>query len=223
VELSDDLRAGLEVALNEADFCDLRINERTGEVQLLMVVLTLPEVGPEPEDRRTVLSCEGVSRVLASLRHGRWDDETAPVEELRLQDLPLTVRSFGSQPIHGWDFLDLPESGNAAWKRQASIDFSVGQGRGEHSIDVFQESVAGPPRHLDLRIEFDELTVRDATGESLELEDFAAGGRRWWAALETSDPRVEGHGITRPESDSDPGSGPTGSSPPNPDNGETAH
>ncbi|MGO9558630.1 MAG: hypothetical protein ACLPQS_05970 [Acidimicrobiales bacterium] len=203
MELPDDLRAGLEVALNEADFCDIRINERIGEVQLLFVVLTLPEIGPEPEDRRTVLLCEGVSRIVASLRHGRWDDESSPIEELRLQDLPLTVRSFGSQPIYGWDFLDLAESGNSAWKRPASIDFSVGQGRGEHSIDVFQESAVGPPRHLDLRIEFDELTVTDASGQSLELAEFAAGGRRWWAALQAGDPRVDGHGITRPDSQSE--------------------
>jgi hypothetical protein len=202
VELSDDLRAGLEVALNEADFCDVRINEKTGEVLLLFVVLTLPEEGPEPDDRRTVLSCEGVSRIVASLRQGRADDDKAEVVTLRLQDLPSTVRSFGSQPIYGWDFIDLPESGNPVWKDRASIDFSVGRGRGEHSIDLFQESVTTPPRHLDLRVEFDQLSVRDAEGRAVDLTAFASGGRRWWAALAAGDPRVEGHGISRSGPDS---------------------
>ena len=197
VELSDDVRAGLEVALNEADFCDVRINEKTGEVQLLLVVLSLPVAGPVPDDRRAVVTCSGVSRIVASLRNGRWDDESASVVPLLLEDLPSTVRSFGCQPVYGWDFLDLPGDASDVWRDRASVDFSVGRGRGEHSIDLFQESAEGPPRHLDLRVEFDELSVVVADGEPVELEEFVAAGRRWWAALQAGDPRVEGFGIRR--------------------------
>ncbi len=197
MDLSDELRAGLDVALNEADFCDVRINERTGEVRLLFVVLTLPEDGPEPEDRRVVLSCAGVSRIVASLRNGVAENDDAEVVPLRLEELPATVRSFGSQPIYGWEFLDLPSDGWNVWRERASLDFPVGQGRGSHSLDLFQHTVEGPPRHLDLRIEFDELSVTDATGEEVTLAAFAAGGQRWWAALASGDPRVEGHGIRR--------------------------
>lgn len=202
VELTDELRAGLDTALNEADFCDIRINERRGEVRLLFVVLTLPEEGPEPEDRRTVLSCSGVSRIVASLRRAIGHEGEEETVSLFLEELPSTVRSFGSQPIFGWRFLDMPESGDAPWRDKASLDFSVGRGRGEHSIDLFQESIDEPARRLDLRIEFDELTVTDARGDALPLDDFAAGGRRWWAALEAGDPRTEGHGISRVAPDS---------------------
>ncbi|MHB8246432.1 MAG: hypothetical protein ACYDGN_14010 [Acidimicrobiales bacterium] len=196
MELSEELLGGLDVALNEANFCDMRINERSGEVQLLFVALTLPEEGPEPEDRRRVLACKGVARIVASLRMGRWDDEGAEVVPLRLQDLPSTVRSFGSQPICGWEFFDLTELTHDIWRARASLDYPVGQGRGEHSIDLFQESISGPPRHLDLRIEFDDLSAVGPTGETIELDAFASGGRRWWAALEAGDPRVQGHGIS---------------------------
>ncbi|MHB1987410.1 MAG: hypothetical protein ACYCSF_05430 [Acidimicrobiales bacterium] len=196
MKLSEELRAGLDIALNEADFCDIRINERGGEVRLLMVVLTLPRDGPAPEDTRTVLSCTGVSRIVASLREGRWDDATAEVVPLRLAELPSTVRSFGSQPVYGWEFIDAPASRRPVWRDRASLDFSVGRGRGEHSIDLFQASIGEGHRHLDLRIEFDDLAVTDADDRTVPLEDFAAGGRRWWAALEAGDARTEGHGIS---------------------------
>jgi hypothetical protein len=227
MELSEELLAGLDVAVNEAEFCDMRINERTGEVRLLLLLLSLPEEGPEPSDRRSVFSLTGVSRIVASLRgdaagddrggrsrasrrsgragrssasgasdrdvgRGRFDQ----VVPLMLEELPSTVRSFGCQPVYGWDFFDLPDQARTLWRERASLDFPVGQGRGKHSIDLFQEGVAGDPRRLDLRIEFDELSVKNARGRAVPLGEVVASGRRWWAALQAGDPRVAGHGIT---------------------------
>lgn len=197
MELSAELAMGLDIALNEADFCDLRINERRGEVRLLFVVLSLPEVGPEPDDRRVVLSCRRVSRIVASLRQGGREDYDAAVTGLALSDLPSVVRSFGSQPVYGWRFIDVPATEKSVWREKASLDFSVGQGRGEHSIDLFQQGVGEDRRHLDLRIEFDDLTASDASEAELNLDDLAAGGRRWWAAFDAGDPRTEGHGFSR--------------------------
>lgn len=215
MELSEELLAGLDVAVNEAEFCDMRINERTGEVRLLLLLLSLPEEGPEPSDRRSVFSLTGVSRIVASLggdaagddrggrsrasrRSGRDGgpgrfDQVVP---LMLEELPSTVRSFGCQPVYGWDFFDLPDRHRTLWRERASLDFPVGQGRGNHSIDLFQEGVAGDPRRLDLRIEFDDLSVKNARGRAVPLGEVVASGRRWWAALQAGDPRVAGHGIT---------------------------
>lgn len=195
----DRLWRGLDVALNEADFCDMRINERRGEVQLLFVVLTLPEEGPEPEDRRRLICCHGVARIVAALRHPRRSNGRAPVEPLSLADLPSTVRSFGCQPVYGWEFIDLPSEAAGSWAATPSIDFSVGRGRGSHSIDLFQEGINQDERRFDLRVEFDELSVLDQKGKEVPLEEFVAGGRRWWTAFQANDPRTEGHGISRPE------------------------
>lgn len=198
MDLDDELQLGLDMAVNEADFCDLRINERKGEVQVLLVVLTLPEEGPEPEDRRRVLRCHGVSRIVASLRHGPLHDDRAAISALSLRELPETVRSFGSQPIYGWEFFDVPGELRRTWRELASIDYPVGQGRGSHSLDLFCEGLADDRRRLDLRIEFDELSVEDSRRTEISLEDFAEGGRRWWEAFDRGDPRTAGHGLSRP-------------------------
>lgn len=190
-----DLVAGLDIALNEADLCDCRINERTGEVRLLFLILNLPEGGgPEPKDRRTVLSFTGVARIVAWLRSGAGLTEVVP---LRLEDVPSSIRSFGCQPVYGWDFFDLPETEQAPWRRTTSLDHPVLQGRGSHSVDLFQEGAwrDGFARRLDLRLEFDDLRVLNAKGREVSLDEFVAGARRWWAALADGDPRVAGHGI----------------------------
>lgn len=57
----------------------------------------------------------------------------------------------------------------------------------------------GEPAHwakeLDLRIWFDELRVFTPEHEEIALDDFAAGGVRWWDGLYANDPRTAGHGI----------------------------
>jgi hypothetical protein len=198
VDLSEELRLGLDMAINEADFCDMRINERIGEVQLLLVALTLPATGPEPADRRRLLCCKNVRRIVASLRHGPLHDGHARIAALRLTELPATVRSFGCQPVYGWEFLDAPGDCRPAWNKLASIDELVRKGTGEHSLDLFQEGVGTDTRRLDLRVEFDELSVVGPDGAEITLEEFASGGRRWWTAFESGDPRTAGHGLSRP-------------------------
>lgn len=198
MDLDEALWRGLDVAINEADFCDMRINERRGEVQLLLVVLTLPEQGPEPKDRRRLVCCGSVARIVAALRHETGHDGRTPVEPLSLPDLPAVVRSFGCQPVYGWQFIDVGGEATGSWREVPSIDFSVGKGRGSHSIDLFQEGINDDRRRFDLRVEFDELSVLDQKGREMPLEEFVAGGRRWWAAFQANDPRTEGHGLSRP-------------------------
>jgi hypothetical protein len=60
---------------------------------------------------------------------------------------------------------------------------------------LFQESSDPQPQHLDLCIWFDELIIRKPDGVVVPLEDFAAGGARWWNGLYSGDTRTEGQGI----------------------------
>lgn len=191
MEWTEQLRAGLDVAINEADLSALRINERTGEVHLLFVVLTLPENGPEPDDRRRVLALSGCSRLVATLREaGRRGQER--IAALRLGALPGAVRDFGSQPVSGWEFFDLEPVVSEA---PVSLELDMNRGRGDHSIDLVLSDAFDRHHRLDFRIEFDELSVFDGDEQQVELDDFVAGGRRWWQALRDGDPRVQDHGI----------------------------
>ncbi len=134
-----------------------------------------------------------VGRISASLRHGEWDDETADVEPFSLEQLSEVVLSFHGLPIYGWEFIDPAEGSWQRWRDRLSLDETLGAHGTAHHIDLFQ--AGGTTRHLDLRVWFDDLIVYDMAHTILSIEDFVAGGRRWWDALYAGDDRVQGHGI----------------------------
>ena len=59
---------------------------------------------------------------MASLREGRWDDQTVRAVPLTLDVLSSSVRSFGALPIYGWDFVDPPEEQWAHWQDRLSFN-----------------------------------------------------------------------------------------------------
>ena len=87
-------------------------------------------------------------------------------------------------------FIDVPFEPPA----ESSLDLTLsGPGGLLHNLMLFQEG--GTNDELDLRIWFDELTVRRPDGEPIPLKEFSAGGRRWWDALHNGDPRTAGSEI----------------------------
>jgi len=191
----EHLRPELGVALNEADLLGFEVDPARRIAAATFRVLTLPAEGPPPEDRRVQILLRPVGRVAASLRNGRWDDKAAEVVPFSLSELLEVVQSFGGQPVYGWEFFDIHEKDSVKWANRLSLDWQSGADGLSRSNSVFQESSAGPARHLDLCVWFDELEMRRPDGTMVSLEDFAAGGRRWWDAMYTRDKRTEGHGI----------------------------
>ena len=191
----EELRFDLGVALNEADLLGFEVAPDRRVAAATFRVLALPAEGPLPEDRRVQTLFHPVGRVAASLRHGLCNDEAAEVVPFVLGDLLGVVQSFEGQPIYGWEFFDTHDKELTRWGNRLSLDWRAGPGGLSRSIAVFQASGVGPARHLDLCVWFDELEVRRPDGTAIPLEDFAAGGRRWWTGLHAGDDRTEGHGI----------------------------
>ena len=192
MKLSTEDKATLGVALNEATLLGVELDPGRRAVGVTFSVLTLPEAGPEPEDARVQLVLSSVGRIAASLRSGSWDDAQAEVVPFEVADLLAVVQSFEGEPIYGWEFFDLHEQELEAWGERLSLDWGDSRDDLDHSLCLFQE---GTDRHLDLCIWFGSLEIRSPSGELVPLEDFCEGGRRWWEALESGDPRTDGHGI----------------------------
>ena len=134
-----------------------------------------------------------IGRVVASLRTGHWDDPTAEIVKFEVEDLLSVVQSFDGLDIYGWEFFDVNDGkGFIDWASRVSLDYRSGSDGLIHTLDLFQE---GAERHLDLRIWFDELMLRNANGEEISWEEFVAGGERWWNGLNRGDERTQGFGI----------------------------
>jgi hypothetical protein len=193
VKLTQDQLDGLGVALNEATLVGLEVDPQRLIAAGTFAVLTLPPDGSEPADPRRQFIFRPVGRVAASLRHGRWDDPTAPVEPFAVEQLLTVVQSFGGLPIYGWEFVDR-EGDFSSWADRLSLDFSGDPAAMDHSITLFQEGGTAS-RILDIRLWFRELEIRDAEGQHISVDDFIAGGARWWDALYAGDSRTKDHGI----------------------------
>jgi hypothetical protein len=194
VDLTEDLCNDLGVALNEATLVDVAVDPSTWTGYVTLAVLTLQEEGLSPEDNRVLLVLQPVGRIAASLRHGLWNDPSAPVEQFTIDQLSEIVRSFGQLPIYGWEFFDVPESGPfSQWSDRLSLDVRRGTDACSHTLDLFQDDAGR--RILDLRLWFERLEVRDPRGAVIPLDRFAADGRRWWDALHRGNSRTAGSGI----------------------------
>lgn len=185
----EEIREGLNTALNEASLISVQVDRDTRRAWVTLSVLMLPEEGPPPADPRVLLRLHPVGRVAASLRGGNWDDPEAAVQSFELEHLAVVVESFEAQPIYGWKFLDDREEESASWLRRLSLDTELGPGGRTHSLFLFQEGIDFD-RHLDLLIWFDEMTAQDPRGTPLPLSELVARGVRWWKAFRAHDPRT---------------------------------
>jgi hypothetical protein len=184
----------LNVALNEATLLGAEVETEQRAAAITLSVLSLPEEGPPPEDPRVQLLLHPVGRVCASLRHGRWDDAEAPVEAFRIDELLAVLGRLGRHAVYGWEFFDVPEEKDfARWKDRLSLDWEAPGDEGRsHTLVLFQEA---DEAHLDLCFWFDDLVVHAPSHEEIPLDEFAAGGKRWWDALYAGDQRTADSGI----------------------------
>jgi len=180
------------LAMNEATLLGVEVDTESRMAGVTLDVLTLPERGDPPSDRRVQFVLSPVGRVAASLRLGRWNDAGAPVEHFEIGALLGIVESFKTS-IYGWEFFDQHEKEMAGWGARLSVNWRSGSDGLSHSLFLFQEG--GPQRHLDLCIWFDELVLRDPRGREIAQDEFIAGGRRWWTAFRAGDPRTHGEGL----------------------------
>lgn len=191
--LSEEDKAGLGVAFNEATLVGIEIDEESRTAALTLAVLALDKKGRSPKDPRLQIILYNVGRAAASLRLGSWDDESAPVVAFPPSELMERVLEMGGLPIYGWEFFDLHEREMEQWGDRTSFDVELSPDDGRtHSLTVFQE---GNEQHLDVCIWFDGMLLRNAALQELALDQVIAAGQRWWDALDNDPSHGQAHGI----------------------------
>ena len=196
MELGEEVKSDLGVALNEATMLGAEVDTERSMAFVTFDVLTLPLVGPPPNDRRIQFVFHPIGRVAASLRLGDWNDAGAKVVPFELGDLLRVIEGF-KEPVYGWEFFDL-EGEFEKWQDRLSLDYRSGDAGMSHTITLFQ---VGTDRHLDLCIWFDSFGLRDGIGGFPKLDEFIAGGKRWWDGFYSGDPRTHGEGIVHTDRD----------------------
>jgi len=197
MDIDGALTDSLNVALNEADWIYAHVRANDCFAELGFRVLTLPEEGSEPDEhgRMLRLCLTQVGRVAASLRQGRWDDDSAQVTEFGIDELDDIVSSFGGQPIYGWKFVDSSDESWRDWQDRLSLDLVFEAGATTHTLSLFQDIDGDSARHLDVCIWFGDAAAHDYDNRPISLVEVAASGQRWWDAFFAKSDRVKGHGM----------------------------
>ncbi|MEZ5244969.1 MAG: hypothetical protein R2707_07725 [Acidimicrobiales bacterium] len=165
-------------------------------IALAFDVLTLPAGSGGSGHEKVSVVLVDVDRVVASHRLGRWDDDEAVVLPFGHSELSAVVRAFGGSSVYGWEFFDTPDEHWTRWSNRLSLDEQWTPGVSAHTIELFQEGhIDGSDHHLDFRAWFDRLEVHAEDGRPISLDEFAAGGKRWWDAMNAGDVRTSSAGI----------------------------
>ncbi|MFF0489208.1 hypothetical protein ACWDSJ_04215 [Nocardia sp. NPDC003482] len=182
---------GLNTALAEATCLGVTADPAAARIRLELEVLTLPTDGQggQLDDRHIHLTLTGVSRVAASLRMQNWDDIEPKVFPLTLEGLGEAIASFGGSALHGWDFIDVDDSSWSLWRELLSFDTALSDRPAAHVLE-FSQQEGVDPRELDVRVWFENLEIETADGRPIAAADFVAGGKRWWKAHDSCDPRT---------------------------------
>jgi hypothetical protein len=185
VQLSGEQVRDFNIALNEAELVGAEVNVSERLAGLTLAVLSLPaDDGPEPDDPRVQVILESLGRVVASLRHGRWDDESARAELFAVDQLNTVVGRCGQLPMYGWEFLDVPDEDSFdRWRDRLSLNWE----REPTTANLTRSNSQESSPHLDMRFWFDEIRIFRPNGQEVAFDDFPAGGVRWWDALDEAD------------------------------------
>lgn len=183
--------------MSEATCLGLEVDEAHAVVRMRLEVLALPVDGPPPADRTFTVVLSGVGRIAASLRSQSLNQAEPTVETLDLSALGAAINSFGCAHLHGWEFIDLPDSSWAQWGDLLSLDTTLSSDAAPHVLELSQEEGTSP-RELDLRVWFRAIEVEAAAGTTVGLQEFIDGGVRWWTAHDLGDPRTMSQDVAPP-------------------------
>jgi len=190
MERGDDTE-GLNIGLNEATLLGLELDPSRRLANGTFAVLSLPESGEVPSDRRVQVLFVNVGRVAATLTQ---PDQPGAVP-VQIEQLLDAVQSFGGRAIYGWEFFDIKDNPLQPSGAGKSLDIEFEDGSRAHSINLFQEDGQEGGRRIDICIWFEGLALLTPDGNEVDLEEFVAGGRRWWDAFHKHDPRTQGHDL----------------------------
>ncbi len=181
---------GLNISLNEAKWLDLEFNPSSRLAMASFKVLTLPPESFPPEDSTVHLSFYSINRLVGIYKNGKWDNKEAEIISLDVNGLSSTIRSFGGLPVYGWEFAENVTDISETFEK-VSFEFNTNE-KNSYKLRLFQASSS---QYFEMHLWFNDLTVKDFNSNSLSLEEFIAGGKRFWEAVHKKDFRIQGYGI----------------------------
>ena len=179
-DITEDIKDGLNLALNEAIIVGLDFDKERKTVYLTFYPIAIQQDGTIPNDNRFLFAFRNVGRLASSLT---LEPETKAIK-FDTNELSDKMSEFKNESLYGWEFIDNDEELIfKQWKDNVSFDkiFSDTFEK-QHTIDLFQEDKYSK-KTIDIRIWFDTIEMFDSDLKPFDAQTFIANGKRGWDKL----------------------------------------
>jgi hypothetical protein len=179
-EITQYIKDGLNLALNEAIIVGLDFDNDRKTVYLTFYPIAIQQNGTIPNDNRFLFAFRNVGRLAYSLTPD-IDSKAIKFDPNELSD---RISEFKYESLYGWEFIDNDEElVFRQWKDNVSFDTIISADfEKQHTIDLFQEDKYSN-KTIDLRIWFDALEIFDSNLNPFDIETFINNGKRGWDKL----------------------------------------
>ena len=182
---------GFNIALNEARLLNVEFDPIIRRAIISLNVLSLPVDKFPSENSLVQIDLHSVNHFIGIYKIGRWDDPKAEIKKFDNENLSEIVQSFGGLPIYGSDFLQLKQDEKNKDFGDISFEYCFNE-ENNYKLWLFQ---ASDDRYLEFHIWFNQMAIRNSEVGILLIEQFIAGGKRFWEGINKNDFRVQGYGI----------------------------
>ena len=178
-DITQEIKVGLNFALNEATILGLDFDKSQQIVYVTFYPLAIQVDGTIPQDNRFLFAFVNVGRLAASLTLDK-DSEAIKFEADRLAE---KVGEYKNEQIYGWEFIDNGSKLFKDWEDNKSFDLIMNDNFEEQqTIDLFQEDKYST-KSIDIRIWFETIEIFDSNLNPMPIQTFIDNGKRGWEKL----------------------------------------
>ena len=181
-KITQDIKDGLDFALNEASVLGLDFDEKNRTVYITFYPIAIQADGKIPIDNRFLFAFRNVARLASSLI---LDNDTIAIK-FEPSQLADKISEYKNEQLYGWEFFDNGDKIFKDWQDNKSFDLIINNNFiAQHTIDIFQEDKFSK-KTIDVRIWFDNIDIFDSNLKPYDIQTFIDNGKRGWAKLDQS-------------------------------------
>jgi len=180
IDITQEIKDGLNLALNEAIIVGLDFDNERKTVYLTFYPIAIKEDGTIPNDNRFLFAFRNVGRLASSLT---LEPESKAIK-FDTNELSDKMSEFKNESLYGWEFIDNDEELIfKQWKNNMSFDTIINADfEKQHTIDLSQEDKYSK-KTIDIRIWFDSIEIFDSNLKLFDTQTFIDNGKRGWDKL----------------------------------------
>lgn len=194
--IEGDVKDKLDLAFNESRINFIRITE--GSLEVMFDFISMDSSGEFPDDDRHLITFNNFGRITLSYKMGSWDDENAEVISIEPEEVQQHFADLNLDSMYGWEFINLGDEECTKRSNKHSLDLTKREDwKRLNTIDLFGEQIGTPDVTLDIRIWFDEISIKTFEGKELSLQEFTENAQRGWDQLYSTGISTSNHKTTK--------------------------